>query len=76
MVISTYLSIITLNVNGLNAPIKRYIVGNSLAVQWLGLRASTAGGTGLIPGRGTKFPHAAWHSLKKFFNKKKKIYSG
>ena len=26
MAISTYLSIITLNVNGLNAPIKRYIV--------------------------------------------------
>ena len=27
--------------------------GNSLAVQWLGLRASTSGGTGLIPGQGT-----------------------
>ena len=27
-------------------------------VQWLGLRASTAGGTGLIPGWGTKTPQA------------------
>ena len=33
-------------------------IGNSLAVQWLGLWASTAGGTGLIPGRGAKIPHA------------------
>ena len=32
--------------------------GNSPAVQWLGLRASTAGHTGLIPGQGTKIPHA------------------
>ena len=30
MTISTYLSIITLNVNGLNAPIKRHIV-----VKWI-----------------------------------------
>ena len=28
--------------------------GNSLALQWLGLHASTAGGTGSIPGWGTK----------------------
>ena len=27
-------------------------------VQWLRLRNSTAGGAGLIPGRGTKVPHA------------------
>ena len=32
--------------------------GNSLAVQWLGLHASTAGGTGLIPRQGTKIPQA------------------
>ena len=31
----------------------------SLAVQWLRLRASTAGGVGTIPGQGTKIPHAA-----------------
>ena len=32
--------------------------GHSLAVQWLGLYASTAGSTNLIPGQGTKTPHA------------------
>ena len=32
--------------------------GTSLAVQQLGLHASTAGGTGLIPGQGTKIAHA------------------
>ena len=40
-------------------------VGTSLAVQWLGLRASTAGGTNSIPGQGTKIPHAMQHSQKK-----------
>ena len=30
----------------------------SLAAQWLGLQASTAGGRGSIPGLGTKIPHA------------------
>ena len=32
--------------------------GNSLAVQWLGLHASTAGSKGTILGRGTKISHA------------------
>ena len=32
--------------------------GTSLVVQWLQLRASNAGGKGLIPGQGTKIPHA------------------
>ena len=32
--------------------------GTSLVVQWLRLRASNAGGKGLIPGQGTKIPHA------------------
>ena len=36
----------------------------SLAVQWLGLCPSTAGGTGSIPGWGTKIPHAARCSQK------------
>ena len=31
---------------------------NSLAVQWLGLRAFTAEGPDSIPGRGTKIPQA------------------
>ena len=30
--------------------------GNSLAVQWLGLRTFTAKGVGSIPGQGTKIP--------------------
>ena len=33
-------------------------MGTSLAVQWLRLHASTAGGAGSIPGWGTKIPHA------------------
>ena len=33
-------------------------MGNSLVVQGLRLHASTAGGTDLIPGQGTKIPHA------------------
>ena len=41
--------------------IQKYsLSGTSSVVQWLRLRASTAGGTGLIPGWGTKIPHAAW----------------
>ena len=39
--------------------------GTSLAVQWLRLCASTAEGTGSIPGQGTKIPHATEHSQKK-----------
>ena len=35
--------------------------GTSVAVQWLRLQAPNVGGVGLIPGRGTKIPHAAWH---------------
>ena len=35
-------------------------IGTSLEVQWLRLSASTAGGTGSIPDRGTKIPQAAW----------------
>ena len=37
--------------------------GTSLAVQWLGLHASTTGGLGSIPARGTKIPQV--HSQKK-----------
>ena len=39
--------------------------GTSLAVQWLRLHASTSGGAGLIPGRGTRIPHAAQSGQKK-----------
>ena len=40
-------------------------LGTSLAVQWLRPCASTAGGTGLIPGRGTRIPCTAPHGQKK-----------
>ena len=36
-------------------------------VQQLGLHPSTAGGTGSIPDRRTKIPHATWHDQKEFF---------
>ena len=42
------------------------------AVQWLRLHASTAGGTGSIPGWGTKIPQAVQCRQKK---KKKPILS-
>ena len=35
---------------------KEFACGNPLAVQWLRLRASSAGGVGSIPGWGTKIP--------------------
>ena len=40
-------------------------LGNSLAVQWLGLHAFTAENMGSIPGRGTKIPQAAWHGQER-----------
>ena len=39
--------------------------GTSLAVQWLQLHVSIAGGTGSIPGWGPKIPHAAHCGQKK-----------
>ena len=39
-------------------------LGTSVVVQWLRLPASTAGGTGLIPGQGTKLPQAMRRSEK------------
>ena len=41
-----------------------YILGTFLAVQWLRLRTPNAQGTGSIPGRGTKIPHATRCSQK------------
>ena len=38
--------------------IKKNTAGNSLVVQWLGLRALTTERLGSIPGRGTKTPQA------------------
>ena len=42
-------------------------------VQWLRLLAVNAGGTGSIPGRGTKVPRATWCGPKKKKKKKRKI---
>ena len=33
-------------------------MGTFLAVQWLRFYASSSGGTGSVPGQGTKIPHA------------------
>ena len=44
------------------------LTGTSLVFQWLKLCASNAGGVGLIPGQGTKIPHASWQKKNK--NKK------
>jgi len=38
--------------------------GTSLKAQGLTLRASNAGGEGLIPGQGTKILHAIWWGKK------------
>ena len=35
-------------------------LGTFLAIQLLRFRASSAGGTGLIPGHRTKIPHVVW----------------
>ena len=43
----------------------RQETGTSLAVQWLRLGTSTAGGAGLIPGQGIKMPHASRPSQNK-----------
>jgi len=43
----------------------------SLAVQWLRLLTSTAGGSGSIPGLGSKIPSAAAQQKKKRRKRKK-----
>ena len=57
-------------------------LGTSQAVQWLRLHASTAGGTGLIPGQGTKIPQTTecgqkknWHVCITFAIKKKNFFT-
>ena len=51
--------------------IRKTLPGTSLAVQWLRLCASTAGGMGSIPGWGTKIPHAAQYGQKEKRKKKR-----
>ena len=43
-------------------------IGNSLAVQWLGLCTLTAEGPGSIPGQGTKIPGGERHGQKTISN--------
>ena len=45
--------------------LKQHVLGNSLAVQWLGLCASKAGGLGLSPHWGTKIPASGTAKKKK-----------
>ena len=52
----------------MDALVKKPKNGTSLVVQWLRLRASSAGAVGSIPGRGTKIQRAK-HKIQ---NKKKK----
>ena len=40
-------------------------MGASLVVQWLRLQAASAGGTGMVPGWGTKISHAVQLGQKK-----------
>ena len=47
-------------------------LGNSLVVQWLGVRALTAEGPVSMPGQGTKIPQAVWHGQKETKQKNKK----
>ena len=44
---------------------QKVLVGNSLVVQQLGLRASTAGGMGSILGQGFKISHTKGMAKKK-----------
>ena len=44
--------------------------GTSLVVQWLRLCTSTTGGSGAIPGQGTKIPHATRRGQKIKLKKK------
>ena len=53
---------------------KSDFMGTSLVVQWLKLHDFNAGDMGLIPGWGTKIPHAVQHGQK--INKNQEIYYG
>ena len=49
---------------------------NSLVVQWLGLHASTTGGSGLIPGQRTKIPHATGQLSPRVTIEKSRVLQG
>ena len=48
-----------------NVLFKNIQAGTSLVVQWVRLCAPTAGGTGSVPGGGTKIPHVTQLGQKK-----------
>lgn len=55
---------------------EKVFLGNSLAIQWLGLHASRAGTMGFIPSWGTKPPQAVWCGQKwinRWYVKERKI---
>ena len=52
--------------------LKSATLGNSLAVQWLGLHVFTAEGAGSVPGWGIKIPQAAWWPKREKKKKKRK----
>ena len=70
---STTFTAFSLRICGFGFFVLNCYTGNSLAVQWLGLRAFTAEGPGSIPGRGTKIPQAAWCGKKQKANNNNKI---
>ena len=47
----------------------KWLSTHVLATPWLRLHASTAGGTGLIAGQGTRIPHATWLSQKQILKR-------
>ena len=55
-----------------NRYLYNYLLGNCLAVQWLGLRASTARGPGSVSGLGTKIPQATYHGQNQTNKKQNK----
>ncbi|XP_029074698.1 CBP80/20-dependent translation initiation factor isoform X2 [Monodon monoceros] len=63
----------SMELQGQSCAFRKQSKGNPLAVQWLGLRASSAEDTGSIPGRGTKILQAARRGQKK---KRKKTAQG
>ena len=57
----------------LPAKLLRSDTRTSQIARWLRLRSSTAGGVGLIPGPGTKIPHALRCTFTKLWQDKNEI---
>ena len=54
----------TITLESIFGTIKKVKRGNSLAILWVGLCISTAGGMGLTHSQGAKIPQAARHGQK------------